>query len=214
MNKLTLRLKTILDELAHCKTFADVGCDHGYIAENMLKTGKCQFAYVTDISSLSLKKAESLLSKEYLGKFKAIVCNGLCGVPLSDQVLIAGMGGEVICDILNSADFLPERLVLQPMKNADKVRLKVLKLGYKLIKDYTFKDEKFYDLIVCEKGEDFYSEEELEFGRDNLRQKGQAFRQVLQNKISVLRKAMPSMSEEDKASAKTQIDKYTEILNK
>ena len=120
----------------------------------------------------------------------------------------------MICDILRSADFLPERLVLQPMKNAEKVRRKALKLGYKLIKDYTFKDEKFYDLIVCEKGEDFYLEEELEFGRDNLRQRGQAFRQVLQNKISVLTKAMASMSEVDKDTAKAQIDKYTEILNK
>ena len=213
MNKLTLRLKTLLDELGSCKTFADVGCDHGYIAENMLKYGKCEFAYITDISAICLKKAENLLALEYDGRYKAIVCNGLKGVPKVDQALIAGMGGEIICDILENADYLPDRLVLQPMKNPEKVRLKALNLGYKLIKDYTFKDEKFYDLIVCEKGEDFYSNDELVFGRDNLRCKGQAFIEIIEKKISVLKSAVQSMSEEDRENALCQIKKYTEILN-
>ena len=213
MNKLTLRLNTLLDELAKCKTFADVGCDHGYIAENMLKSGKCEFAYITDVSAVCLKKAENLLSKTYDGKFKSIVCDGLKGVPKVDQALIAGMGGEIICGILENADYLPERLVLQPMKNPEKVRLKAIKSGYKLIKDYTFKDEKYYDLIVCERGEDFYSEDELVFGRDNLRKKGQAFIEILEKRISVLKSAINSMSLEDRENALCQIKKYTEILN-
>ena len=67
-----------------------------------------------------------------------------------------GMLPNGLNDILQNADFLPERLVVQPMKNPEKVRITLLKLGYKLIKDYTFKDCKYYDLIVCERGEDFY----------------------------------------------------------
>ncbi|MBQ8726585.1 MAG: SAM-dependent methyltransferase [Clostridia bacterium] len=214
MSKLTLRLKTLLDELSPCQTFADVGCDHGYIAENMLKSGKCEFAYVTDVSPVCLQKAVDLLSSEYKGRFKGIVCDGLQGVPKVDQALIAGMGGELICDILSRADFLPERIVLQPMKNAEKVREKAVKSGYKLIKDYTFVDEKFYDVIVCERGKDSYTQDELTFGRDNLRYKNPAFRQVIEKKIQVLKTALPNMTEIDSATAKKQIEKYTEILNK
>ena len=88
MTNITLRLKTILSELAVCQTFADVGCDHGYVAENMLLTKKCDFAIVTDVSATCLKKAETLLSKTCKGKFKSIVADGLKGVPKVEQVLM------------------------------------------------------------------------------------------------------------------------------
>jgi tRNA (adenine22-N1)-methyltransferase len=178
----------------------------------MLSGGKCGFAYVTDVSSVCLQKAEELLKNNYDGKFKAIVTDGLKNVPKVDQVLIAGMGGELICDILQGADFLPERLVLQPMKNADKVRKSVINLGYRLIKDYTFKDVKYYDLIVCERGEDSYTQDELLFGRDNLLKKGEAFKEQIQKKLSILEKAYLNMSLEDKEKAEKQIKQYMEIL--
>lgn len=209
---MTLRLKTIINELIECETFADVGCDHGYVAEEMLKCGKSKFVYVTDVSAECLKKAEILLSENFSGKFTAIVTDGLKNVPKVDQVLIAGMGGEVICDIIENADFLPERLVLQPMKNSEKVREKAIKSGYKLIKDYTFKDKKCYDLIVCVKGEDEYSQDEILFGRDNLSQKGNAFCEIIERRIKILKRAISSMNEEDSKFAKEQINKLTEII--
>lgn len=212
MTNLTFRFKTILNELENCDTFADIGCDHGYIAESMLERKKCNFVYITDISAECLKKAEKLLSKQYQGQFSALVRDGMKGVPKVDQVLIAGMGGELISDILQEADFLPKRLVVQPMKNPEKVRITLLKLGYKLIKDYTFKDCKYYDLMVCERGEDFYSEDEIIFGRDNLKQKGEAFREQIQKKIAVLEKSISSMNELDKESAKKLIQKYREVI--
>ena len=213
MTKLTKRLQTILDELSPCETFADVGCDHGYIAESMLKSGKCNFAYVTDISEKCLNKAVELLSKNYEGKFKQIVTDGLKNVPKVDQVLIAGMGGENICEILDSADFLPERMVLQPMKNSDKVRLKALTSGYKLIKDYTFKDEKYYDIIVCEKGKDFYTPDELKYGRGNICEKRKEFIEQITDKLHVLQNSLQFMSEAEKITVLAEIDHYVGLIN-
>ena len=212
MNKLTLRLNTIVKELAKCTTFADVGCDHGYVAEAMLCSNKCQFAYVTDVSAVCLQKAENLLKNGYEGKFKAIVTNGLKNVPKVDQVLIAGMGGELICDILNNADFLPDRIVLQPMKNAEKVRKTVIDLGYKMIRDYTFKDVKYYDLIVCERGEENYSAEEIEFGRDNLKEKGDAFKEVILKKLEILNSAIKTAGQEEGQRLVILKKKYEEII--
>ncbi len=212
MNKLTLRLQTIISHLAECKTFADVGCDHGYVAEAMLSQGKCEFAYVTDVSAVCLKKAEGLLSRSHGGRFEPIVTDGLKNVPRVDQVLIAGMGGELICDILTGADFLPERIVLQPMKNADKVRKAVIKLGYRLIKDYTFKDGKYYDLLVCERGEESYTDDEIEFGRDNLIEKGIAFKEVIKRKLSVLESALKAAGEEERQRLELLKRKYEDII--
>ena len=175
---MTKRLKVIFSELAPCERLADVGCDHGFITEAALKSGLAKSAVISDISALSLKKAETLL-KDYLGKnVRSVVCDGIGEEHAGcDQILIAGMGGEEICGILSNAPSLPGRLVLQPMKNVDKVRKTALSLGYRILKDYCFKDGKFYFLLVCERGEDEYDEDELFFGRDNLRNPSPDFKE-------------------------------------
>ncbi|MBR1675840.1 MAG: SAM-dependent methyltransferase [Clostridia bacterium] len=213
MNKpLTPRLEKLFSELSPADTFADVGCDHGYIAEKMLETNKCERAIITDISAECLNKAVKLLEKNFSGKFTAIVADGLKGVPKADEALIAGMGGEIICDILKNADHLPEKLVLQPMKNPEKVRRTAIELGYRLTRDYTFKDVKFYDVITAERGEDDYSPDELIFGRDNLRQKGSAFREFIGLKIKKLERAKMNAAAERAEEIVKRIEKYEEIL--
>lgn len=154
-----------------CKSFADVGCDHGYCARHVLKSGKCESVIITDVSEKCLAKAEKLLA-EYIesGKCRAVCCDGLATVPEdTEQVLIAGMGGEEIIKIL-SEGFIPQKFVLQPMKNADKVRKFLLDSGCKIIYDGIFKDEKFYFVIKGERsgGGKNYTPAELYFGKDSL----------------------------------------------
>lgn len=160
-----------------CYDFADVGCDHGIIAYNMLKLGKCQKVVISDVSSKSLKKAEKLL-EQYLnsGKAVSVVADGLNGLPQTECVLIAGLGGEEIIKILSAAPFFPQKLVLQPMKNSEKLRMFLIDKGYSIKKDYVFREGyMFYDLIVCERGKDVLTEEEIKFGRTNVRERGRAF---------------------------------------
>ena len=187
---MTERLKIIFSHLSDCEVFCDVGCDHGYIAKAMIKSGKAKKVIATDISAPSLDKAINLLSNEIeQGVALALVSDGLDKVEFSDLVLIAGMGGEEIVKIIQKAPFLPQKLVLQPMKNCDKVRKCVLENGYKFIKDFVFFTAgKYYDLIVLEKGEDHLSLDEIEFGRDNLAKENSAFNQLIKQKISKLKK--------------------------
>jgi len=182
---MTDRLNKIFSSLPNCKVFADIGCDHGYIAKAMIKSGKCDRVIISDISEKCLEKAKELLSDEIaLGRAKSVVADGFNGVVGADLALIAGMGGKEIISILEKAQSLPEKLVLQPMKNCKEVRKCVLKLGYRIELDYVFKSaNKYYDLIVLQKGEDFLSEEELEFGRTNIREKGTDFIQRIKEEI-------------------------------
>ena len=182
---MTKRLTEIFSVLENCHTFADVGCDHGYVAKAMLKSGKCERVIVSDISEKCLKKAEDLLALEIAeGKAISVVSDGFRNVGYCDQALIAGMGGEEIISILSSARSLPEKLVLQPMKNVDKVREKAVSMGYKIKSDYVFRCGKiFYDLITLVKGEDSLTEEEIEFGRTNINAPSVAFKQMLESKI-------------------------------
>ena len=170
---MTNRIKKLYDALSCCDVFSDIGCDHGYVAKAMLDGNKCAKVIISDISQKCLKKAEDLLcSYMESGRVESRVSDGFEKIEYCDQALIAGMGGEEIVGIISRSKFLPERLVLQPMKNTRKVRELLLEKGYKILDDYVFYvGRKYYDLIVAVKGEDFYTDEEFEFGRTNLKQK-------------------------------------------
>ena len=168
------RIAHICSQLTRTKIFADIGCDHGYCTEYMLRKNLCEKAYISDISAKSLSKAETLLAKYVqAGKCIPVVANGLEGIPEScDLVLIAGLGGEEMVEILKQKP-LPVRFLLQPMKNSDKVRSFLLNKGARIEKDYTFSEgkvnRKYYDLISgTAEGGDTYSEREIKYGRDNL----------------------------------------------
>ncbi len=171
------RIDIICSHLPAADVFADVGCDHGYCTQYMLHNGLCRTAYISDISAESLKKAETLLSREVKeGRCIPVVADGLQGVASCDLVLIAGMGGEEIVHILKEG-YLPKKFVLQPMKNTEKVRRYLVEQGARITKDFTFEDGKFYDLIVgeCAEEGDSYTDWEYKFGRDNLLSPSPAF---------------------------------------
>lgn len=187
---MTERLKIIFDNIPKCSVFADVGCDHGYIAKAMLVSGKAEKVIASDISAKCLEKAEEILANEIKeGRAVSVVSNGFEKIPFCDVALIAGMGGEEITTIINNAKSLPSTLVIQPMKNCDKARLCAVKAGYSVQKDFVFKSaNKFYDLIVLVKGEDKLSQEEIEFGRTNLIEPNSAFIERLELEIEKLEK--------------------------
>ena len=182
---MTERLKEIFSSIPDGEVFADVGCDHGYIAKAMIKGGKCKKAIISDISEKSLNKAKTLLSREIAaGKVIAVVSDGLKNLPDCDVALIAGMGGEEIIKILTEAPFLPEKLVLQPMKNVRKVREFAVGIGYAVMIDRVFSEGyMFYDLISLKKGEDTLTEEEKEYGRTNLIKPSAAFKKKIRWEI-------------------------------
>ncbi len=168
------RIAVLVREVGTCGVFADIGCDHGYVAQEILRTGACERVIVSDVSEKCLKKAETLLAPYIAaGKATAVTSDGFERVPRCDVALIAGMGGEEIVGILERAitmgKELPSRLVLQPMKNPDKARRFVVGNGYKIVRDYLFYvKDKYYVVINCERGADELSDEEAEFGRTNV----------------------------------------------
>ena len=174
MNK---RLEIIASSVSKCEVMADIGCDHGYVSKLVLENGTAQKVIIADVSKKCLQKAEKLL-QSYIqkGLCTSVCCNGFGENIVCDCAVIAGMGGEETISILKKAKLLPTSLVLQPMKNADKVRDYLQNNGYKIIKDKVFSDEnKFYDLIVCTKGKDTLTSEEIEFGRDNIKELNKDF---------------------------------------
>ena len=219
------RIETLCALLKPTTTFADVGCDHGYCSEYMLKNGLCAFAILSDISKGSLEKATTLL-EEYVkaGKAKGVLGNGFFGVPKdTEEVLIAGMGGEEIVAILSHEryGFMPEKFVFQPMLNPDKLRAYILDNGGFIERDYTFMaDGKFYDVIVGRKrkeyeGKQSYNAWEIEFGRDNLIERGEAFIKRISKKFRDIDGFLKSegLQEKSKAELLERRNRFQRVLD-
>ena len=217
------RIDILCSLLTKVDTFADVGCDHGYCSEYMLKNGLCEKAILSDISKGSLQKAERLLA-EYIkrGKATSVLGNGFYGVPANTElVLIAGMGGSEIVDILSDKryGFMPEKFVFQPMHDSEKLRRYIVKNGGTIEKDFTFEDGKFYDVIcggrVKREGQvRAYSDLDYEFGWDNLREMPTAFTDKIKKQIQSLGKylAQPNLQEESRKELDSRRNKLQGIL--
>ena len=221
------RIDTLCSLLKKVETFADVGCDHGYCSEYMLKNGLCDRAILSDISKGSLAKAEALLAP-YIrqGKATSVLGDGFLGVPKEvDEVLIAGMGGSEIVSILSDEKhgFMPKRFVFQPMHDAEKLRRYILANGGYIERDFTFEDGKFYDVICGGKREDggqvcdesFYTDAEYEFGKENLATFPTAFTKRMNKLIGNIDKYLkqPDLQEASRADLLQRKERLQGVLN-
>lgn len=126
--RLSPRLKYIFSFTEKSAHTADVGTDHGRIAAALLLWDRAKRVTASDISEQSLSKAAMLIRRIGIEERASLVCtDGLSGLENKgiDQVVIAGMGGELIRDIIIAAPWVKTdgvRLVLQPMSLESKLR--------------------------------------------------------------------------------------------
>ena len=120
-------MQTISDMVIRDESAADIGTDHGYIPAYLLNEGICPKVILTDIAEGPLQRAKSHF-EEYgidgdfrLGPGLEVIESGEVST-----VIIAGMGGETIIDILKkdlekSHSF--KRIILQPRTFIGKLRV-------------------------------------------------------------------------------------------
>ena len=132
----------------------DVGTDHAHIPIELVTTGKLPFAVATDISLPSVKKGEKNIAALKLSdKIKTYCANGTLGVPLEGigDIIIAGMGGELIAEIILADKRLlsPDlHFVLQPMTKQEELRIALYKNGYEIEKESCVSDgERIYFIM-------------------------------------------------------------------
>lgn len=132
--------KRLLTCAALCKgrRIADIGTDHGYLPCYMAAEGLCDTALACDAAPLPLESAKAHIAENGLeDKVTAILSDGLEKVPpegLTD-IVIAGMGGELIAEILGKCGWLRSaqpniNLVLQPMTKWDFLRRWLYENGF------------------------------------------------------------------------------------
>lgn len=135
----------------------DVGTDHAYLPIWLIKSGATPRAVAADVNEGPLKAAEANAVKYCVGDALALrLSNGLREISPeeADDVVIAGMGGELILSIIEEAGWLRDGskyLVLQPMSAADVLRAGLKRLGFSVLEEYAVEDSgKVYTAFSAE----------------------------------------------------------------
>ena len=139
--ELTPRLRLLADWVTSGDRIADVGTDHAYLPVWLLLNGKVSRAIASDLRRGPLERAK-LTGAKY-GVVESIdfrLCDGLSSVCSEevDTVIIAGMGGETISSILDSAPWTADgrhTLLLQPMTRAEDLRAFLAEYGYRICRE-------------------------------------------------------------------------------
>lgn len=151
------RMTLIYDLVRTGSRVLDVGTDHAIIPIELVKNKKSPCAAVTDISRPSLDKGERNIAAAWLsGLIKAYCTDGTLGVPLDsiDDIIIAGMGGELIVKILSQDERLRNgklRFILQPMTKPEETRRYLYENGFTVLSETKVLSEgRVYAVISAE----------------------------------------------------------------
>lgn len=101
---ISFRLKTIANMVTKDMIVADIGCDHAFLPVYLVENGICQKVYASDNKEGPLAQAKKTIREAGLqNQIIPVLSNGLDDLESDVNCLaIAGMGAELIIDILNA----------------------------------------------------------------------------------------------------------------
>lgn len=122
------RLLCCAEQILPGARVADIGCDHGYLSLYLLQSGRAEFVHACDLREKPLAKAkENAALYGITEKIRFSRADGLAAVDPAavDTVVCAGMGGDLIAELIAAAPWLKNRrytLILQPQSGGNDLR--------------------------------------------------------------------------------------------
>lgn len=168
---LNKRLSRALNWVNPSQKIADIGCDHGYLAIACLEKG-VQFAQLIDNKDGPLQIArQNIIDKFPNTCYEITKCSGLDQLNSQvDCICILGMGGLLICEILEkglnkikNGDYL----ILEPNNKEEVVRKFLTENNFEIVdEDIVIDNAKFYELILAKRStsKQNYDELDLKYG--------------------------------------------------
>ena len=148
------RLYKISSYLKDGRGVIDVGTDHGYLPIELCQKGYNGNIIASDINSDPLNKAvRAAETAGFSDRITFQLCNGLemCDPAMVDSIVIAGMGGDTICSILEAAAWCKNpdyTLYLQPMSKSEILRKWLADNGFGIVsEDLVVDNETIYQII-------------------------------------------------------------------
>ena len=209
--ELSKRLSFIVKHMDKSKSMIDVGSDHGYIPIYVVKNNICEKAIASDINKGPVEKAKMNAALDGVSNKVDVRLGGGLSTVKKDEVeavVIAGMGGNLIRDILEADKDKVEKykyLILQPAQNPEILREYLYNNGYFILEDLCKDEGIFYELFKVKAGkeqvqklhEDFY-----EFSPRLIKEKNPLMKEYLELKEEKYKKILSFIKEDTESALK------------
>lgn len=215
------RLLRISELIPKGKGFADIGTDHGYLPLYMAQNGYNGNIIASDINADPLSCAVVNAREAGLDdKINFFLCDGIhpdCREKV-DTIVIAGMGGDAICGILDRAEWCMDpqyTIIMQPMTKAEILRYWLSYNDFEIVDEILLEENGLlYQLICARYGQrTVLSDAEIFAGRLDLIKKQPLFEKHLSSCRKRIYKLLKGLENSDKPEDKLRFDMYTEIYS-
>lgn len=216
--KLSKRLKAVADYVDNGARLADIGSDHAYLPTYLMQKLVIDFAVAGEVVKGPFEIAKNHVAEADLSdRIVVRLANGLGAIENTDKIdtiVIAGMGGILISEILEAGKekLSPvKRLILQPNNHEESLRQWLVNHQFVIKKEEILLEAgKFYEIIVAEPLSKLMTEKlsvnDLTFGPLLSKEKSTVFQQKWQKELNTLNKIIARLPEE-------QAKKRQEVLN-
>ena len=201
---MNLRLSTLAQMVDQGARVADIGTDHAYLPIQLVKEGKVDYAIASDVAAGPLQNAEKdIVAAGLKDKIETRLGSGLETVSAQDRidtVVIAGMGGKLMTNILNEAwsrNFHFATLILEPNVGEPGVREWLSAHKYQIINEKIIAEAgHIYELIKAQELENTISltDRQMFFGPEILKEKNQVFYQKWRDQLAYHQRLLTNLN--------------------
>ena len=199
---------------------ADIGTDHAFLPIELVQDNIIVSAIAGDVHVGPYKAAKEHV--EALGleqKISVRLGNGMAVLSPGEveTVVIAGMGGQTIIEILNNNPEVTRsinRLILQPMVAAASVRRWLEENGWYLVDERLVQDDgRLYEVVVAEQGISFVCEPVMyDIGQKLWNDKSELLTLHIDQLIAQTKRVLTEMTVSNNARKSLKYDEYKERL--
>lgn len=199
--KLSDRLQAIADLVERDTRVADIGTDHGYLSAYLIENNIAKYVIATDVNEKPLKKAMDYVEDNNLkDRIKTRLGSGLEPIEKGevDIVVIAGMGGHLIADIIDDSKNISNTIdtfILQPMTGEEELRKYLYENNYKIVAErLACEGKRFYHILKVKHGNDVLEDNiYLEIGKKLIEDKDELVGELIKSKIEKIKTIMDNL---------------------
>lgn len=220
--QLSQRLTRVAHHVPSGAVVADIGSDHAYLPCHLVLNGVVDKAVAGEVVKGPYESAQKQVQQEGLAeKIQVRLASGLDAIYPADNitaVTIAGMGGPLICSILEQGKERlagVERLILQPNVHAKSIREWATANNWTIVEEEILKEnEKIYEILVLEKASStvIWTPKQLLMGPELLKEQTKIFHEKWERESGQWKKIVASM--ESTAQTEEIMVKKQELIEK
>ena len=218
--KLGERLTAIADLVPRGSRVADIGTDHAYLPVYLITNGIASQAVAGDVHKGPYEAARDTISRSGLSeRIDLRLGDGIRILRPGevDTVVIAGMGGATIIDILSAEPEIVKalsRLILQPMQAAASLRRWLFANGWRVVgEELVEEDGRLYEVMALERGRENTEDAVLlDIGPLLWRERHPLLKQHISNLIAQHKRVVAEMAGSAQASGAPKYREYQQKI--